>query len=955
VSDHDDTQRERPRAAPGAAGRDTVRRAGRIAVGDHVGRYVVESRIGAGGMGVVYLAHDPDLERPVAIKIVRPGVATGRNRLLREGQAIARLSHPNVVTVFDVGVHGDDLFIAMEYVPGTTLDAWLRGGPRSWRDVLARFLAAGAGLAAAHRVGLVHRDFKPDNVLLGADDRVVVSDFGLVRSGDTPSGDTLEAGELELTRTVGVVGTPAYMSPEQFRQAPLDGRSDQFSFCVALWQGLFGARPFERAGEPSLTNVDVLAQLVLAGEVQAPPHGHHVPRRIVRALRRGLAVEPAARFATMSQLLAALQAPDRRLVLVATAGAVTLLGMGALAATRPEPPLPVLAATSCARVAEPMAALWTPSARAAYLAAPGSGTPGDAAQDAAWLDEVAARWRDTAAATCARPTSDPPRTATCLADALAAFGRALGRRERALWPELLDPRACAAARPQVQRELRYALGNIDPSGALEPGGSRLAFAGGGLQAFMTADGESQRADLLRGVVRVLAWSPDGASLLARTDDGAVRIDVASGARAPLPWVGELIAATPDGSRVARKDPDAVTFLDAAGGLVGRVAVDADVVRSIALEPDGRRVAIVVDERDAWALLIGDVATGAVVRNRLRVHGDAGSTIAVRWMAPGAVALGGSSRPGGDEALWRLEIGAEGRLAGPPALLMEPRASTIMDLLAVDGRRALLAIVDVPTHVLRMQAGRGTPVPGLLDGVVIAVDPRRGRMLLRDEARHRARLATLAGEILAEGSLDRGYPAIYGGTLAFARTEPGHVVIDRVDRDPVRVVADIPAPLDRFRCAGGTRMCFVSWYVPGTRDIRHAVIAGRVMRAPFDVPERERDLDLVADGRRAVAMTDHALIEVDLRRGKRRVLHRDDACELHQAVWSADAKAVTFATQCDDRWTLNTVPVRKGSAVETLATLDAMVTGLEQLAPGDAVVSTIDYQSRLVLVDGLPLP
>jgi hypothetical protein len=279
----------------------------------------------------------------------------------------------------------------------------------------------------------------------------------------------------------------------------------------------------------------------------------------------------------------------------------------------------------------------------------------------------------------------------------------------------------------------------------------------------------------------------------------------------------------------------------------------------------------------------------------------------------------------------------------------------MDLLAVDGRRALLAIVDVPTHVLRMQAGRGAPIPGLLDGVVSAVDPRRGRMLLRDEARHRARLATLGGEILAEGSLDRGYPAIYGGALAFARAEAGHIVIDRVDREPVRVVADIPAPLDRFRCAGGTRVCFVSWYVPGTRDIRHAVIAGRVMRKPFDIPERERDLDLVADGRRAVAMTDHALIELDLRRGKRRILHRDDTCELHQAVWSPDGTAVTFATQCDQRWTLNTIGSGKDATVETVASLDGMATGLEQLAAGDAVVSTIDYQSRLVLVDGLPLP
>ncbi|MBZ0238082.1 MAG: serine/threonine protein kinase, partial [Deltaproteobacteria bacterium] len=162
-------------------------------------------------MGVVYLARDPELDRRIAIKLLRPELRASRERLLREGQAIARLVHPNVVTVFDVGDHGDDLFIAMEYVPGRTLAEWL-ATPRSWRAILATFALAGRGLAAAHRAGVIHRDFKPDNVLVSDDGRVVVSDFGLAFA-DEPALAELDderRADLAATRTAGLVGTPAY-------------------------------------------------------------------------------------------------------------------------------------------------------------------------------------------------------------------------------------------------------------------------------------------------------------------------------------------------------------------------------------------------------------------------------------------------------------------------------------------------------------------------------------------------------------------------------------------------------------------------------------------------------------------------------------------------------------------------------------------------------------------------
>jgi serine/threonine protein kinase len=227
-----------------------------LARGTQVGRYVLLDAVGSGGMGVVYAAYDPELDRKVAIKLLRfdrLGSEAGerdRLRLQREAQAIARLSHPNVVHVYDVGTFGDQVFVAMEFVAGRTLRQWAEEEPRPWREVVDRFALAGRGLAAAHAAGLIHRDFKPDNVLLGDDGRVRVVDFGLARPAGqqpapegerTPSGGTLAH---PLTEWGVVVGTPAYMAPEQLRGEASDERSDQLSFCVSLYETLYGERPF---------------------------------------------------------------------------------------------------------------------------------------------------------------------------------------------------------------------------------------------------------------------------------------------------------------------------------------------------------------------------------------------------------------------------------------------------------------------------------------------------------------------------------------------------------------------------------------------------------------------------------------------------------------------------------------------------------------------------------------
>ncbi|HTM20129.1 MAG TPA: serine/threonine-protein kinase, partial [Kofleriaceae bacterium] len=206
--------------------------------GERVGRYLIEARLGMGGMGVVYAARDPDLDRRVAIKLLRSGAVEAGARLLREGKALARLRHPNVVAVHDLGLHRGDVFIAMELVDGTTLRTWWEA--RRQGEVLAVLVDAGRGLAAAHAAGLIHRDFKPENVLVGRDGSVRVTDFGLARldgadgEPDAALAATIVAGAVSagLTRTGAVVGTPAYMAPEQHQGKAIDARTDQFAFCV---------------------------------------------------------------------------------------------------------------------------------------------------------------------------------------------------------------------------------------------------------------------------------------------------------------------------------------------------------------------------------------------------------------------------------------------------------------------------------------------------------------------------------------------------------------------------------------------------------------------------------------------------------------------------------------------------------------------------------------------------
>jgi serine/threonine protein kinase len=294
--------------------------------GTEVSRYVISGLIGVGAAGVVYGAHDPQLRRKIALKLMRPDHSLGpraealKARLLREARAMARLSHPNVVTVFDVGTYEDQVFIVMELVEGETLDRWLAQRTHGWHEIVRAFVDAGRGLAAAHAVQIVHRDFKPANVLVGGDGRVRVTDFGLAHPMDIaidagadnrePKAETGSPAPAlatwTATETGGMAGTPAFMAPEQFLRKPPVARSDQFSFCVALYMALYRRHPFSDEKSAAPRTLATLADDVLGGRLQKPPEGTEVPPRLFDILSRGLAVDADRRFASMQDLLEAL-------------------------------------------------------------------------------------------------------------------------------------------------------------------------------------------------------------------------------------------------------------------------------------------------------------------------------------------------------------------------------------------------------------------------------------------------------------------------------------------------------------------------------------------------------------------------------------------------------------------------------------------------------------------------
>ena len=398
-----------------------------------VGRFVLGDRIGRGGMGVVYRGHDPELDRAVAIKIVRrdPGASSGADaeRMLKEARALARLNHPNVVSVLDVGRTGDGIYIAMELVVGRTLLEYCRERLDDPKTRCSRIVElarqAASGLAAAHDAGIVHRDVKPTNILVGDDGRLRIIDFGLARAasvepGDEPSAAAEGASPDRVTATGEVAGTPAYMAPEQ--DSPLPGsstssssrvgeataRSDQFAWALSFWEALFGVPAY--SGRTRLE----LREAMQAGRITTPSEGHGVPRRVRRVLERALVPWPAERYEDMHDVVDALTRRSRKSIALAVAAIVALGVAWALV------PAVTDHATLCASTTEGIEARWGPAEREALrIAVIGDGGP---IGTETWsrleprLDAFVASWVEARTAVCLAAREQPAEAAIACLD-----------------------------------------------------------------------------------------------------------------------------------------------------------------------------------------------------------------------------------------------------------------------------------------------------------------------------------------------------------------------------------------------------------------------------------------------------------------------------------------------------------------------------------------------------------
>jgi serine/threonine protein kinase/tetratricopeptide (TPR) repeat protein len=655
-----------------------------LSEGSRLGRYVVLARIGAGGMGVVYSAYDPELDRKVAIKLLRGSSggslpkewADQRARLLREAQAMAKLSHPNVITVHDVGTieadptSGPLVFLAMEFVDGSTLSAWIRERKRNWLEVLNVLRAAGRGLAAAHAVGLVHRDFKPDNVLLGRDGRVLVTDFGLARPAAgktdafaviTPASGTRALG-MALTQTGALVGTPAYMAPEQLAGERSDAQSDQFSFCVTAYEGLYGQRPF--AGK-------VLSELIAnvsEGRVRPPSRdAATVPRWIRRALLRGLSVRPEDRHASMTDLLLALgRNPWRRWQQVGTFTLPTaLLAIGVFAYEPDEPP----AASYCRDVRDKLADVWDEPRREAIAEAftrsslPYAGDAWTSVQ--ATLDPYAELWVTSQTQVCrdevegARPAAVIALQMTCLdrrREALRAFSDLLVTADAGTIERAVD---AATALPQLE-----ICGDIELLMARE-----AAHDTGGANAEVARDIDNvlSRAKVLRDAAKYTEGRALADSVIGRAQE--------IGYHSALAQALGLVASCDDlGGRLAAAESEYHDALSAALASGNSEVIVASAIGLIWITGDGGRPMVEADRwyahgKGALERLGGDFELEAELERAIGIaylsHGDpkraethVRASLAIREAAQGADHPAMGSAYG---ALGQL-LSAQGRVA-----------------------------------------------------------------------------------------------------------------------------------------------------------------------------------------------------------------------------------------------------------------------------------------------------
>jgi WD40 repeat protein/predicted Ser/Thr protein kinase len=623
-----------------------------------IGRYTIVRTLGRGGMGVVYLAYDGDLDRRVAVKLLHASSRNSKSvaRLQREAMAMARLQHPNVVTVYETGAHEGQLFVAMEYIRGSDMRGWMEAQPRSWREVLDTFLQAGEGLVAAHRAGIVHRDFKPDNVLVGEDGWVRVADFGLAyveRAADSselpPESPDRAALPDGLTRTGAMMGTPAYMAPEQFRRALTDERTDQFSYCVALWEALYGEQPFPG------TTVKELAVAVLRHELAEPPSDSSVPVWLRIAITRGLALEREHRWPSMAELLEVLgndpeerRTRRRRALAFGTTVVVLLASLGTLAASA-----------------------LVDRARERYW---GSFTEDlleiERARGLAQAGDDASRARD--------------------ATRMSVF-RNYGLRPGTV--DHYDPTVAAALLREVETDVR--LGGAWISAANNVLGESIAHA--------ILDGHT-------GTIKDLVFSPDATVLYSAATDGQVwRWDVATATGEPI--ISHAAAVTklvlsPDGTQLVSGSADqTVRAWSSETRDATLLTTHADDISALASSPDGRW--LLTASRD------GEVRLHPRDGGAATVLSSDGSAVVVASFSPSGrwLAIGGLNQ---NISVWSMDGGEPSTLAGHTdgVYHLEFADDERLVSAADDGDVRLWSLADGQLVETRVISSHGSPVTGL---------------------------------------------------------------------------------------------------------------------------------------------------------------------------------------------------------------------------------------------------
>ena len=613
-------------ATPQVAGGGAVAEA--LAPGTLIdGQFRIAKKIGAGGMGAVFLARDVRLDRDVALKLGNVVSASALRRIEREAVALAKLSHPNVVVVHQVGKHDDRLYIAMEYVKGGNAREWLAAAPRTWREIVALYASAADGLAAAHAAGFVHRDFKPDNVLVGDDGRPRVADFGLVRAAnesvdpDEPHAALASPALAPMTQTGAVLGTPAYMAPEQFAGEPTDTRTDQFALCASIWEALFGTRPF-----PGNTPEEI-ARSVEREELAEP--SRRVPRHVVAALRRGLRRDRDQRWPSLAPLIGELRydpARRRRNVLVAAA-------LVATTATAIAVPLATGKQDPCADGAAEIARSWNP-VRAGVVAAAFD----SARLKTSWssvspaIDRYARAWADGHRAACRATRVAGSQSEAILDQRMLCLRRARARLDAtidafvasrdaaanasAALDRLLDLGACADVTaiaqqrplprdPAVRAQIEEAAKLVDGAeGATVRGWEREL--GTRANEALAAARATQWPPLIAQALRVHATSlADHKARLAELRDAASAA-IAAGDDRTAAW------ALADGSWEVAYTPklaDADTWLALARGLWTRLGEPADIGNRIE-GADAERLIAIGDPTAALAAMRRSVELGA---------------------------------------------------------------------------------------------------------------------------------------------------------------------------------------------------------------------------------------------------------------------------------------------------------------------------------------------------------